>query len=142
MERLPHDTKLWERTSMMNSTEEALLTTIEESEAEAAAVASYDFIPVSSILSRWKLDKEKVNDALESLSKKRLILWDKQVGVKSRVGHILHCLRNSEAVSRRRALRNVADLKYIRYVKQVTKRVISLSDDSLQAQLDSILGFR
>jgi DEAD/DEAH box helicase domain-containing protein len=122
--------------------EQTVLSALEELEAEAEAKATPDFVPVDRIATRSGVSSNDLEDALATICSKRLAIWDKQVGVRSRVGHILHCLRNSEALSRKGPQRNVADLKYIRFVKQVPKLSIPLGEESTQEAIDQVLHFR
>ena len=68
---------------------------------------------------------------------RRLILWDRNAGVKIRTGHILNCLFHSTTPNKRS--RNVSDLKYIRFIKQVPQFRIRLQDALLR--LDQIISF-
>jgi hypothetical protein len=115
---------------------------IEEMEARNASLARYEFIGFEALSDAAGIDRTELREILESLKQRHLIIWDKTAGVRSRTGHILFSLLNSEARSRTQApLRNVSDLKYIRYVKQIPRYVVDLSDPATRANLDEILGF-
>jgi superfamily II DNA/RNA helicase len=72
---------------------------------------------------------------------KRLVLWDKQAGVKTRIGHIIRCLYYSRAISRAASMRNVAEVKYVRYVKQIPRNNNLLTNDTFIRKIDEIIGF-
>jgi len=119
-----------------------VLRKIEEIEARNASLAKYEFIGFEALLDTTGIDDTELHEILESLKQRHLIIWDKTAGVRSRTAHILFSLLNSEARSRTQApLRNVSDLKYIRYVKQIPRYVVDLNDSTTRAKLDEILGF-
>jgi hypothetical protein len=113
-------------TPSLSDEELIVLSAIEELEMRQSAVGLYSFIDVSEIASESRLAEVSVKPVLENLRDRRLILWDKSTGVKSRTGHILWCLINSTTPGRR-PQRNVSDLKYIRYEKFVPKRTAVLA---------------
>lgn len=111
----------------LSADEQLVLSTIEELEMRQSVVGQFSFINIDKIAVEAKLTEESVIPILEHLREKRLILWDKAAGVKSRTGHILWCLLNSTTPGGR-PQRNVADLKYIRYEKYVPQRSIVLAN--------------
>lgn len=122
--------------------EKQVLTAIENVEARNAANAVDEFVPVSEVLRESDLNEPEIQPALESLAERRLVLLDGHAGVRSRVGHIIHCLRNSETLSRSLApIRNVADVKYIRYTKQVPIFDVDLTSENAVDRLNQILEF-
>lgn len=121
--------------------EEQVLSAIEELEIGNYNVGEFGFIKIEDVAKLTGLSLEELNRVLDSLRSRRLVIWDKQAGVKSRIGHIIGCLYLSRAISRTRQLRNVADLKYIKYVKQIPQYIIDLNIESTRKQLDDLLDF-
>lgn len=127
--------------SSLSPEEDKAISALETIEMEQAAVGNFDFVPLSILAKTCGLSEAKIEELLESLKSQRLVLWDKQAGVKSRIGHTVLCLYNSEAVSRARRLRNIADLKYIRYIKQAPQYRFALNDDETVSKMDAIIPF-
>jgi superfamily II DNA/RNA helicase len=119
-----------------------VLRKLEEIEAQNASIGTYEFIKLQTLAECTGIDEGKLIDVVASLQERDLLIWDKNVGVRSRTGHILFCLVNSVSRSRyQEPLRNVSDLKYMRYVKQIPRYIIDLNDSSTEAKFDEILKF-
>jgi hypothetical protein len=122
--------------------ENEVLRKIEEIEGQNVSLARYEFIELEALGTATGIDRSELLEILGLLQQKHLIVWDKKAGVRSRTGHILFCLLNSEARSRNRTpLRNVSDLKYIRYVKQIPRYIVELGELATRAKFDEILKF-
>ena len=119
-----------------------VLRKLEEIEAQNATVGVFEFITSEKLSKASGIEETELVDILRLLQDKRMIVWDKNAGVRSRTAHILFCLLNSEQLSRTQPpQRNVADLKYIRYVKQIPRYVVDLNDASVRSKFDEILNF-
>lgn len=128
--------------SNQDEKQDEVLRKIEEIEAQNSSIARYEFVDLETIGTAAGIDRQELLEILESLQRRRMIIWDKNAGVRSRTGHILFCLLNSEVRYRNQApLRNVSDVKYIRYVKQIPRYVVDLNDPSTHTRLDEILRF-
>lgn len=125
----------------LSETEQKVMEILEEREMRNISVGNFDFIQTDAIAQEVGLSVEELNAILESLKTKRLVLWDKQAGVKTRIGHIIRCLYYSRAISRAASMRNVADVKYIRYVKQIPRNNNLLTNDTFIRKIDEIIGF-
>src|SRR5438034_5538298 len=100
-------------TDGLTQIERQVLAAIEGIEERNIANAEDQFVSVSELAQESGLGGTEVQSCLKSLAEHRLVLLDAQAGARSRVGHIVHCLRNSETLSRSLSpIRNVADIKY------------------------------
>ena len=105
-----------------------LVHSLEESKIKST---SFDFISDKELSNQSGLPVEEIHSALLELYNKKsrdIILIDNQITpttgydssikylVRSRVGHIIWCLYNSRKYTRGGSVRNVADIKYIKYL--------------------------
>jgi superfamily II DNA/RNA helicase len=128
--------------SALSEEEKEVLMRLEELEARNAQLARFEFISEGVLSEATRIERSRLAEVIISLQQRRLLIWDKSSGVRSRTGHILWALLNSESRSRTRPpLRNVADLKYIRYVKQIPRYIIELNDTATHERFNNILRY-
>lgn len=141
--------------SSLSEKESRILDIIYNIEETKIKIGSFEFIPDNLILKESYIDKDSLISILESLkSKKQIILIDNQATptegyepvikylVRSRIGHIIWCLYNSKQITnfqREDWQPNVADLKYIKFNKEIPVRNIPLSDLLHDSQFKQII---
>jgi hypothetical protein len=124
------------------SGERAFLWGLENLEARRIALGDYDsFVELNSVCKETGLNAEQGLKLAEELAKKRLLLLDRSTGtdiVRSKAAHSIKALYHTTMRGRlQRQVRNVSDLKYIRFIKQVPRPTLPLSDQKVK---DSITG--
>ena len=128
--------------SLMNEEEKSILSVLERLEMEQASMGIFEPVSIDRLAAEVKHSIDEVRRIIISLLKKRQVIYQQENDlVRSRIGHIVKCLFLSRYHSRRnpQGTRNISDLKYIRYVKQIPKYVEPLSGE-LRNQLIEILG--
>lgn len=131
-----------------------LVHSLEESKIKST---SFDFISDKALSNQSGFSLEEIHAALSELytrESRDVILIDNQITptngydasikylVRSRIGHIIWCLYNSRAYKRGGSQRNVADIKYIKYLKEIPKRDKPLSALIENEKLVELLEFK
>ncbi|MEM2506997.1 MAG: DEAD/DEAH box helicase, partial [Nitrososphaeria archaeon] len=104
---------------------------LEEAESIQIAMGSHEFIKLEDLCERIKLDFTQALEIARSLSRKRFLILDYSSGqylVKSRTASIIKAIYNTTTLVQNRFVRDVSDLKYLRYTKQIPKMSIPLSN--------------
>lgn len=127
----------------LTARDRGVLSKLEEIEMHNCNRGRFDFVRENHLAQETGTSIQELRKILNTLKEHRLIIWDRTTeAVKSRIGHLLHTLFTSRVVTRTREQRNVADCKYIRYVKKVPKYVIPLDSRKTLDKLEEFLGFR
>lgn len=119
-----------------------VLSKLEEIEMRNCNRGLFVFVPEKQLTQETNLKVRELRRILNRLSSNRLIIWDKGTDtVRSRIGHVLFNLFMSRVVRRTGEQRNVADCKYIRFVKRIPEYMIPLRSTDTLKKLDRILSF-
>ncbi|MCW4003435.1 MAG: DEAD/DEAH box helicase [Candidatus Bathyarchaeota archaeon] len=114
----------------MTKEESDFLRTVESIEAVRIAHGEYDeFVPLDVICSKLGIDESQGFLIASTLASRRLLLLDVSTGqnlVKSKVGHIIKALYHTTTSIRGSFVRDVSDLKYVRFTKQIPQKTIPL----------------
>ena len=115
----------------LNEYERNFLRALEEIESSKIATGDYEFVELKSVCKKIGVDITSGLQIAKSLARKRMILLDKATGnylVKSRTGHIIRSIYFTTTSIQRRLVRDVADLKYLRFIKQIPKLSVPLTE--------------
>jgi len=110
--------------------EREFLRALEEIESSRIAAGNYDFVELKSVCKKIGTDITSGLQVARSLARRRMILLDKASGdylVKSRTGHIIRSIYFTTTSIQRRLVRDVADLKYLRFIKQIPQLSVPLT---------------
>ncbi|MDH5690998.1 MAG: DEAD/DEAH box helicase, partial [Candidatus Bathyarchaeota archaeon] len=125
--------------------ERDFLWALEEIEARQVAMGDLDcFVELQEVCRGLSLELSQGLELARSLARRRLLLLDRSTGtdiVKSKVANIIRSLFHTTTLVQNRLVRDVSDLKYLRFIKQIPQLTISLQEremrESLLAGLDS-----
>jgi superfamily II DNA/RNA helicase len=125
----------------LHQLERDFLRALEEIESSRVAAGDYKFIELKSVCEKIGVDITYGLQVAKSLAKRRMILLDKAKGdylVKSRTGHIIRSIYFTTTSIQRRLVRDVVDLKYLRFIKQIPRLSVSLTK---KETIDAIIEF-
>jgi len=126
--------------NVLNKYERIFLRVLEGIESSKIATGDYEFVELKSVCKKIGADITSGLQIAKSLARKRMILLDKATGnylVKSRTGHIIRSIYFTTTSIQRRLVHDVADLKYLRFIKQIPKLSVPLTK---QESIDAIIG--
>ena len=113
------------------SQEQKFLQVLENIEARQVANGDFEsFVELKEICQEINLDPSRGLELARGLARQRLLLLDCSTGnelVKSKVSDIIKSLFYTTTLVRNRLARDVSDLKYLRFMKQIPKLTIPLA---------------
>jgi superfamily II DNA or RNA helicase len=127
--------------AVLTGQEREFLWCLEEIESFQIAIGRHDFIELEDFCNRMKLDLAQALNLARSLAKKRFLILDHSSGnyrVKSRIGSVIKSIYHTTTLVQNRFVRDVSDLKYLRFVKQIPKLSIPLNK---KETLNSLLTY-
>ena len=116
--------------SNLHQHERDFLHALEEIESYKIAAGDYEFVELKSVCEKIGIEIAHGLQIARSLARKRMIILDRARGdylVKSRTGHIIRSIYFTTTSIQRRLVRDVADLKYLRFIKQIPQLSIPLT---------------
>jgi hypothetical protein len=126
---------------ILTDQEREFLWTLEEIESILIATGCYDFVKLKDLCNRINMDFSQALDLARSLAKKRFVLLDYSSGdhlIKSRIGSVIKSVYHTTTLVQNRYVRDVSDLRYLRFIKQIPKLSIPLNKKEI---MDSLLTY-
>ncbi len=122
------------------------LSTLESIESESIKVGRFDdWVDLSTVAKKLGLDYENTKTTALQLFNKGELIFDRSTGkdlVKSKTANVIKNLYHLTTRVQRRDVRDVSDLKYIRFIKQIPKQNVPLSDAEIKNSIIKNLGCR
>jgi len=124
--------------------EREFLWALEKTEATQTAQGDYDsFVKLETVCLQAGLELTTGLDLAKSLARKRFLLLDRSSGdelVKSRTANMIKSLYHTTTLVQNRLVRDVSDLKYLRFIKQIPQLTISIDKKDISDSFVAYLG--
>lgn len=123
----------------MDPKEKDFMDILEKFEARQFAMGNIDdFVEIEIIADAMKLEYPSALKVANNLAKKRCLLLDRSTEkdlVKSKLGNIVKSLFYATTRARNRFIRDVSDLKYLRYMKQIPTYSVYLDNQQTRKKI-------
>lgn len=124
--------------------ERDFLWTLEKIEARQVAMGDFDsFVELKIVCLEMGLELSQGLELARTLGRRRFLLLDRSTEsdlVKSKVANVIKSLFYTTTLVQNRLVRDVSDLKYLRFIKQIPRLTISLDGKETRESLVDRLG--
>lgn len=114
----------------LSKDEHDFLRTLESIEVVEIAHGEYEeFTKLDTVCSQLGINQSQGLQIASTLARNRFLLLDNSTGenlLKSKVNHVIKSLYHTTTLVQRRFVRDVSDLKYLRFTKQIPQKTVSL----------------